>query len=196
VSLGLHITKHQQLAQAFAAAQEVAGLIADAILKQPWIEEHATDTAAVNLLIWFRIRSFHGGKLKGSSSSSTPAWPRGSDVPTDALSAVNTMLLHYIERFVLPKSIIIMKKALAAKQASAQVTRLTDSIVAGIPIRPSKADMLLPLDDCALLVLHCSNLGPVLRATADWVAAGSSADTALTGRGADAGNPMALPPVP
>jgi hypothetical protein len=38
-------------------------------------------------------------------------------------------------------------------------------------------DMSLPLDDCALLRQHCSNLGPVLVATADWVAGGSSADT-------------------
>jgi hypothetical protein len=43
---------------------------------------------------------------------------------------------------------------------------------------PTYVDLSLPLDECALLVQHCSNLGPLLSAVADWAAAGLS-DTAL-----------------
>lgn len=41
--------------------------------------------------------------------------------------------------------------------------------LAGIPTDDG-VDMSLPLDDCALLRQHCSNLGPVLQAVASWMA--------------------------
>jgi hypothetical protein len=52
---------------------------------------------------------------------------------------------------------------------------------AGSPLPQSQSiDMELPLDDCALLLQYSSNLGPVLRGIAEWVATGLK-DTTYTG---------------
>jgi hypothetical protein len=102
VTLGLHITTHQQLACVFAAAQEADGLTVDSLFKQH-SEGHLTGTPRPNLLIWFRFRSFHGGKFRGSSSS-TPAWPSQSPVPHDVLTQLAHILWKYVDHQSLPYS--------------------------------------------------------------------------------------------
>jgi hypothetical protein len=175
-TLGLRITTHEQLACVVTVVHQVCHRKAT--------EPSAVMSAAdVEQFIWINLRDWFGSS---GSSSRTPVWQLETSHAQIAFVFLLTAVVEGLDPSALPKEFqtYTMEKLVQlgsrglqsfnhAAQSSSSSTSGSSSSSQQHGARPGSTD------DCALLRQHYSNLGPVLRATADWVAAGgSSADAA------------------